>query len=88
MFYYINKGDLKYESKWEILAEVCFIDFMKDMPYREDENGNEDPYTTILIAPAVGEDNFEGNTISDFYRAVSYKDIDIDIYKNEFEELY
>lgn len=70
------------------LAEVCFIDFMKDMPYREDENGNEDPYTTILIAPAIGEDNFEENTISDFYRAVSYKDIDIDIYKNEFEELY
>ena len=71
------------------LCEVCFIDFMKDMPYREDENGNEDPYMTILIAPAIGEDELEGdNLLNDFYRSVSYKDIDIDFYKNEFEELY
>lgn len=69
------------------LCEICFIDFMRDMPYREDKNGHEDPYTTILIAPTIGEDNLEGkNLINNFYRSVSYKDIDLDVYKNEFEE--
>jgi len=70
------------------ICEVCFVDFMKDMPYRVDkETGKEDPYTTILIAPAIGEDNLEGpDLINDFYRSVSYKDIDIDTYLNEVEE--
>ena len=80
----VNKGVDKGKS-----CEICFIDFMKDMPHRVDENGNDDPYVTILIAPSIGEDDLEGdNLINDFYRSVSYKDINIDIYKNEFEELH
>lgn len=71
------------------LCEVCYIDLMPDVAYRVDEQGNEDPMTVILIATTAGEDAFEDeHKINDDYRAVSYKDIDIDIYKNEFEELY
>lgn len=80
----INNGVDKGKS-----CEICFIDFMEDMPHRVDKDGNEDPYTTILVAPSVGEDDLEGdNLINDFYRSVSYKDIDIDIFKNEFGESY